>query len=69
MNTIQTFLRGQCEVEVTFFGDYYVYNIPYMDNTYVRVKVYDKNLEEQLEGKVDLIGKSVARKRCFYGMV
>lgn len=27
---------GQCEVEVTFFGDYYVYNIPYMDNTYVR---------------------------------
>ena len=28
---------GQCEVEVTFFGDYYVYNIPYMDNTYVRV--------------------------------
>ena len=53
---------GQCEVEVTFFGDYYVYNIPYMDNTYVRVKVYDKNLEEQLEGKVDLIGKVLPEK-------
>lgn len=53
---------GQCEVEVTFFGDYYVYNIPYMDNTYVRVKVYDKNLEEQIEGKVDLIGKVLPEK-------
>lgn len=53
---------GQCEVEVTFFGDYYVYNIPYMDNTYVRVKVYDKNLEEQLEGKVYLIGKVLPEK-------
>ena len=53
---------GQCEVEVTFFGDYYVYNIPYMDNTYVRVKVYGKNLEEQLEGKVDVIGKVLPEK-------
>ena len=39
-----------------------VYNIPYMDNTYVRVKVYDKNLEEQLEGKVYLIGKVLPEK-------
>lgn len=33
-----------------------------MDNTYVRVKVYDKNLEEQIEGKVDLIGKVLPEK-------
>lgn len=28
----------------------------------MRVKVYDKNLEEQLEGKVDLIGKVLPEK-------
>ena len=51
MNTIQTFLQDSVRVEVTFFGDYYVYNIPYMDNTYVGVKVYDKNLERTDRGK------------------
>ena len=28
----------------------------------MRVKVYDKNLEEQIEGKVDLIGKVLPEK-------
>lgn len=51
---------GQCEVDSTFFKDYYVYNIPYGNDRYVRVKIYNKDMEKKLEEKSTLDDKNIS---------
>lgn len=58
---------GQCEVIVEFMKDFYVYNIPLDDGSYVRIKIFDNNEVENLEDYTK--GKSNGKNVVFIGKV
>lgn len=50
---------GQCEEITTLLNDYYVYNIPYRNNKFIRIKISSKDIVENLEKYQHGKGKTI----------